>query len=260
MFNFKEEKIKIKEKEKPQYDINNTIVIWLDTETTGLDAYRCDMITACFLIEENGEISDTLTMQVQPFAWENISKEAEKVHGITSTMMIDFKKPEKSFIEDLLPFLRENYNGKQFILAGQNIAFDRKHLNAYWGKCKSKLSGITYYGIDMLYKLSSVDLWFNVHMIDCMYLGRFCQKKGLTNFINKATGKKSVKLEVMCDELNIEYDSHDAIDDIIATKIVAHRLWNRIKNNKEALLEFEEQYPLMHDVFASGLIKEMDET
>ena len=246
--------------ENKKWVLKDSLIFWLDTETTGLDPYWNDMITACFLVEKDGEVRDSFEMAIQPFLWEKITEGAEKVHGITRIDLKDFNMPERVFKDEFIPFLKNHYRGKQFILAGHNVMFDRRHLNFYWGKCKSRLEAIPFYSPAMLQELSSLDAWFNENMIDTMLMAKFCQKRSLTNFINRKTNKPSVKLEVICQDFGIEYDSHDATDDIIATKIVAHRLWNRIETDEKALLAFQKQYPFMYNMFKDGYIKPLEET
>jgi DNA polymerase III epsilon subunit-like protein len=240
-----------------KYMLKDTPIMWLDVETTGIDAYWCDLITACFLVEKAGEIIDTFEMKVQPFLWDKITKGAEAIHGITVLQLQGFDEPTQIFKEKLLPFLQTHFKGKQFILAGHNVAFDRRHLSSYWGKCKSKLEGIGYYSFEMLENLSSLNAWFNINMVDTMLMAKFTQKHKLTNFINPDTNRPSVKLEIICKDFGIEYNSHDATDDIIATKIVGHRLWKRIKNNPIVLIKFQKQYPFMYNMFNENYIKEL---
>lgn len=249
--------LNLKIHENKKWVLKDSLIFWLDTETTGLDPYWNDMITACFLVEKDGEIRDSLEMKVKPFLWDTITKSAEEVHGITEIDLLQHDEPEVAFKNEFIPFLKTHYRGKDFILAGHNVMFDRRHLDSYWGKCKGKIEKLSFYSPEMLHALSSLDAWYSENMIDTMLMAKFTQKHKLTNFINPNTNRKSVKLEVICNDFGIEYDSHDATDDIIATKIVAHRLWNRIKKSKEMLLAFQKQYPFMYNMFNGEFIKEL---
>ena len=238
--------------------LNNVTTLWVDTETSGLNPYWNDMITACFIAERNGEIIDTCELKTQPFSWESISKKAMEVHGISSLELSKFNKPEDVFLNEFLPFFKRNYNKKKYILAGHNVKFDRDFINSYWGKCKGSIEKITYFNLPTLDKLSSLDAWVSENMIDTMIMAKFCQSRNITNFIDKERNRKSVKLTVICESLGIEYDAHDAVDDIISTKIVAHRLWNLIKRNEDHLIMFQRLHPFMYNMFNGNHIKEFD--
>lgn len=97
---------------------------WVDTETTGLDAARHFAFQISYLIEENGVILHSRTLETRPDDYENyeFSKRAEEIHGYPQDKITAFQ-PEREAIAALLGDL-EQYGKDRLTITGYNINFD----------------------------------------------------------------------------------------------------------------------------------------
>jgi DNA polymerase III epsilon subunit-like protein len=234
---------------------NKYRILWFDTETSGFDTFRNDVLTGFFFVEECGKVIDFLDMRVQPYNWNGLTKSAEEIHGLTSVDIAKFEKPNIFFKNKFIPFLKENFNGNKFICAGHNIKFDIGFINSYWAKSKAYNSGINFITSEEINNFSNLNKWINDETLDTMTMAKFCQKNNLTEF-KLDGGKRSVKLEVICKSLGIKYDSHDSKDDVIATKQVADSLYKIISNNKFKLELFKTEHPFLYELFSDKHVME----
>ena len=85
-------------------------VIYFDTETTGLDPVKNDIIQLACIIEIDNQVVDEFEFKIKPFDFQNISQEALDVHGYTLEMLREFPGPD-IILTSLLPNYQNTLTG-----------------------------------------------------------------------------------------------------------------------------------------------------
>lgn len=187
----------------------NKKVFWFDVETTGLDAKRQDIIQLAYLIEIDKEIKEEGSLRLQPFNYATIDKMALEVSKTTIEDLKTYQSPPRAYqlIVSHLDKYVDKYNKQdKFAPAGYNIGFDTRFLKEFFLKNNNK-----YYGA-----------YFNYHLLDVFSLLFILEYKGLLKLEN-------YKLETVAKYFDINYHSHNALDDIKTTRIVFQKLLQYIK-------------------------------
>lgn len=112
------------------YDMDKK-VLYLDTETTGLNPDKNDIIQISGLIEINGKVKKEFDFTCRPINPNNIEDEALLIQGRTKKEIMKFADPEEVFYKliEIFDDFIDKYNTKdKFILAGQNVRFDYNFL------------------------------------------------------------------------------------------------------------------------------------
>jgi DNA polymerase-3 subunit epsilon len=188
-------------------------ILWLDTETTGLNSKENDILTLAGIVEINEEIKEEFYLEMQPFNYENISKEALEVNGLTLEQIKKFQKPQEAYKKLTRIFSKyiNKYNrNDKFIISGHNIKFDFDFLVEFFLKNNDK-----YLGSWIEYQYSSC--------IDTLPLIQLLRWKKVIEVENcrLVTASKAfdVKLE----------DAHNALADIQATRELFYKIMKRIE-------------------------------
>lgn len=112
--------------------------LFFDLETTGLDPWRHDIITACFILtDENYKTIDILETKTQPDASTWWDKEAEKIHGISYQETQKWESRARTCV-NIIKFLDQNgvtpNNTTTIIQANPNRWFNEAELrwNVAW--------------------------------------------------------------------------------------------------------------------------------
>lgn len=135
-------------------------VLWLDTETTGLDPVKQDVIQMAGIIEIDGRVDSQFEFTCQPHSWDNIQQRALDVHGMSVEDLKTFAPPYevKQQLEGLFSrYINKFDKNDKFILAGYNVDFDARFMKNWWAKCGDKFWGsyVEYKSFDVypLFKL-----------------------------------------------------------------------------------------------------------
>lgn len=179
-------------------------IIYLDTETTGLDCKLNDIIQLSGMIEIDGEIKEEFDYKIRPREGSEISEEALEIHGMNREMLMSFPDQRVIYLNfcDLLSKYCNKFDkSDKFHLAGYNVRFDLDFLKSFFEK-----QGDSYFGS-----------WFNYKCIDPMPLLHFMEYAGYVSLDN-------YKLENVCFHYGIEIKAHDAMSDIKATKELIEKL------------------------------------
>ena len=173
-------------------------ILYLDTETTGLDPIKNDVIQIGAIVEINGVVKEEINLRCQPFDYSTIQQQALDTNKITIEQLKTFPTPQSAY-KLLIKILNKHINKfdkeDKFIPVGQNINFDLGFMRQFFLKNNDK-----YFG-------SYVDR----HYIDLMAIAGFFT---LTGHINPP----NLKLGTIAQILGIEFDAHDAFEDIVATR------------------------------------------
>lgn len=185
-------------------------IIYYDTETSGLDPIQNDILTLAGIIEIDGEVKEEFYLEMQPFNYENISKEALEVNGLTLEQIKTFQTPQEAHKKLLSIFSKyiNKYNKLDKLTAiGHNIGFDIRFLDSLFRKCGDK-----YFGS-----------WIDYHYIDTMAILNLLKFK-------KAIQIENVKLVTAAKHFGVELtEAHNAMADIKATRELFQKLVERIE-------------------------------
>ncbi len=172
--------------------------LYFDTETTGLDPVKNDIIQIAGMIEIDGQIKEAFNFKCQPFSYENISIQALETHKMTIEQIKGFEAPSEAYKR--LTALFDKYVSKfdrsdKFIVAGYNVDFDIRFLEQFFKKN----------GDDYLFS----------------YLGQKKDPLGVINYMKSMNiiDTPNAKLTTMCEYFGVKIENaHDAMGDIEATK------------------------------------------
>jgi DNA polymerase III epsilon subunit-like protein len=159
---------------------------FIDTETTGFDSLRNQVITlACYVTDEDYQILGEYYGEFRPEGSPDIiwSREAEKVHGISYDEALKFPTILES-IESYLGFIRP-FSPLTFV--AHNLAFDRRMLRG------------TFSRYDRHFELQQCFRDYDDTV-------KLVKNSGLVS-------SKSKSLGLICKELGIAHDHHDARSD-----------------------------------------------
>jgi DNA polymerase-3 subunit epsilon len=173
-------------------------ILYFDTETTGTDAVRNDIVQLSGMIEVDGKIVEEFNLRCQPFSFENVQREALEVTGLTLTDLMSYPKPDEMYEQfvDLLQLHVNQYDkNDKFYPAGYNVRFDLEFINQFFKKNKDN-----YWG--------SYCNWKAIDGLPMMHFLEACGHIDLPNY----------KLGTVCEHFGIQIDAHDALSDIRATK------------------------------------------
>lgn len=182
-------------------------VLYLDTETTGLDPVVHDVIQIAGAIEIDGEPVDEFCLFAQPMNWENISQEALDLRGLNVDDLKAYPTAGQAYRE-LVRIWSKHINkydrADKFAVAGQNVRFALDFMASFFRK-----QGDKYFGS-----------WISWQPIDLMYLASILRYSGKLPVEN-------LKLGTVAQALGIEFQAHDALEDIRTTRTVLRELIGR---------------------------------
>jgi DNA-directed DNA polymerase III PolC len=181
--------------------------LWIDCETTGLDAQKNDIVQIACIPIINGVRHDSFNEFCQPLNYAAVDAEAVAVHGITVERMRTFQ-PQEQMIRKFESFLRKH--NTKFVIAGFNVGFDKHFLSATFAKL----------GVASLYRE-----FFEGEIHDTMLRAKLA--KGLS---------KNPKLSKLAEEYGIEINAHEALSDIDAT-IAVDKVISGMLGDEDIILE-----------------------
>ena len=173
-------------------------ILWLDTECTGVDAFRNDIIQIGYLIEVDGQMMEESEILMKPGPDSVISPEALMKNKFSEKDFESFQSQSEGIykFETALQRHIDRFDSRdKFVLAGYNVGFDDKFLRAAFKKNKND-----YYGAYIMWAKLDVQ----------SFLARY--------LIETDTSLPNQKLETVCHHFDIEFDAHDALEDIKATR------------------------------------------
>ncbi|MDD4972580.1 MAG: 3'-5' exonuclease [Paludibacter sp.] len=204
-------------------------ILWLDTETTGLDAQKHGIIQLAVLMDIDGKVEGELLLDVQPFDSDvlninNVEFEYEDIAFIDKIKPEDIVEPSNIKIIDIVKnhkapksaymsiisflgnhILKFDKTDKAY-LGGYNVNFDRNFISEFFKKNNDNYLGsyLSWRCLDPLYRLWEMD-----------YKGYIA----LENY----------KLETVCNHFGIPISAHNAMSDIKATM----DLWYRLESGND---------------------------
>lgn len=192
-------------------------LLFLDTETTGLEVGKHGVIQISGVIEIDGEVKETFDIRCRPFPGQMVSQQALKVQDLTHERIITFQTPEEAY-KKLLPIFDkyiDRYNKEdKFFLVGQNTKFDYDMLTEWFKRN----------GNNFLYA------YIFYYLIDIVQISALFKMAGIIN-------PENMKLKTLAKCFGIEFKAHDALEDIQATREMFHWYVKTIKLSVPILQE-----------------------
>lgn len=184
-------------------------VLWLDTETTGIDPKINSVIQIAGLIEIDGEIVNEFNLNCRPADDDPISHEALIVNQHTEAEIRTFPTMRETYAAIIAIFAKhiDKYDkGDKFIVAGQKVDFDIQFLEGLFLR-----NGDKYMGSYLDYR----------RRIDLMDITKFLKAVGLIDV-------PDVKLETIAKYFSVPIEAHDALSDIRATRACMNAIVERL--------------------------------
>lgn len=181
-------------------------VLWVDTETTGLSAYKNGVIQISGIVELDGFIVDEFDITTNVFPGDAIEQKALDVNRRTKEEIFDFQPAQtayKQFSTLLSKYVNKFDKNDKFLLAGYNVGFDADMLLNWFRKAGDKYF-YSYFLGGKLDVLSIAMMYCHLHHVN------------LPNH----------KLETVATHFGISADFHDAMDDIRATRDLYYKITN----------------------------------
>jgi len=194
-------------------------ILFLDTETTGLDATKHGIIQLAMLMDIDGEFVDEISLDIQPFQTDLMSiqnddnifwadniiwKDEATPTGITFGDIAEFMHPYEA-MGNIISFLDKHIakfdKSDKCWIGGYNTRFDLDFLSAFCQKAKFDYLGS----------------YLNWRQLDALHL--------MWQIDFKATlALSSFKLEEVCKAYCIDLKAHNAMSDIKATRELWYKL------------------------------------
>lgn len=176
-------------------------VIWIDTETTGLNSQIHGVREVGFIIEIDGVEVEKGFLEINTMTYENeryISKYVRKEMGVDEELLTSY--PSSSYqqitFENILHKYVNTNEKSKFQMAGFNIEFDYDFIKKWF---------------DDTPKSTDFNVYFGYQKLDVLELVRHLRYLNIFKTQNN-------KLETLCKHFDIEIDAHQALSDIEATK------------------------------------------
>ena len=186
--------------EREEFEMK-TKLLFLDTETTGLDPNKHGVIQVA-MIADHG----MLDLQVNPGKKVEYDKEALKINGIKKKKIKKFPASTPQF-NKMLDFLGEGVNKydkkDKYVAVGYNVKFDVEMLHGW-----ARREGYEYLG-------SFID-W---RVIDVLVLARLAHYLG-----QMPSEPEDFKLGTICQVYDMPVPDHDAMTDVMATRILFEKI------------------------------------
>lgn len=182
-------------------------ILYIDVETTGLDAVKQDVIDIAILVEKDGTIVHKEKLSCRPHHPENAHPKALEINGRTMEQIMGFPDP----IDTLYRFkeiLINHKTNEKFIFAGFNTSFDARFIKSWMEKCGDNSFG-EYFELDEYGKPTQ--------LYDCLLIfKKFSKERGVQILNNK--------LLTIAEFFEIEHDAHEAMSDILVTHKITKML------------------------------------
>lgn len=209
-------------------------VFWFDVETSGTDAKKHGIISLAYIVEINGGEVEHGELFANPAVdGKEIDEAALTINGFSRSDLEDFGAPQSMYaaLYSVLTSYVDKYDkADKFIAAGYNVEFDIAFLRELWLRC-----GDTYFGS-----------LFAFGAIDPSKIVRFLQYYRLAPYTTSGTLREIAKLYGIDPG-----ESHDAVDDIRATK----RIVDAIRRSIAPSSSFEASGELERFAAEGGIVR-----
>jgi DNA polymerase III subunit epsilon len=202
------------------FDMNK--VLWLDTETTGLNPKKHGLREIGYIMIIDGQVVEKDVLYINPRTYKKgieIDIRALELSNITIDDFYYYADSNCVF-DDFRVILDKYSKGEKFILAGFNVKFDNDFLREWFYDNNA--------GVDF-------KDYFHYKVIDVFPLVITLKHLGFIDTVDD-------KLKTVCEHFNIKIDAHNALSDIEATKNLYELIADRFINDKEVFKQKEFEY------------------
>lgn len=180
------------------------IIVFCDTETTGLDPINSGPFELAFLVYKGGTLLEERVFHLNPLNDEVIiHQDALNVNGATEDLIRSYP-PAKEVVPDIADFFKKYAPPEKCVFAGYNCGFDYGHLGGLFFRCGFQIGD-----------------YFSGEMIDVLERVKLAREQGFLVLDKKYNNK----LETLTKILGITYDAHTALADIKATRQLYEALY-----------------------------------
>ena len=119
-------------------------LLYVDVETTGVDAQRNGIVQIAWIIEIDGEVATEASFVVNPPAWAEIEPDAIAVHGISENEFrrgLTYREVHDRLESDMARYVDRYERTDKFRLSGYNVRFDFDFLRRLWEDCGDRYLG-----------------------------------------------------------------------------------------------------------------------
>lgn len=183
-------------------------VLYIDTETTGLDPVKNGILQISGIIEIDGQVKEEFDIKMQPMTGDVVEEKALAVTGTTLEMIHGYQSGTEGYNAIIKMFDRyiEKYDKMdKFQVVGYNVRYDMDMLKAWFTKNGNSFMG-SYMG------------WQPFDVMAVCHMLKYMGKLSLPDY----------KLSTLCAHFGIAIQAHDALSDIRATKMLAETLLSKI--------------------------------
>lgn len=211
-----------------------TKVLWFDTETTGVDPVKNDIIQIAGIVEIDGQEAERFEFKCLPRPGSIIEESALKVNNRTMEEIQNWPDPTEVYRKLLSIFSRyvDKYDKRdKMIPAGHVVSFDVQMLAAFFKKSGDQ------------YGIGSYMIW---QPLDTMYIGVLSKRLGIIDPIN-------LKLSELCSLFNVKNEqAHDAFGDIVASR---NLYYSMIESIKKHLMSTQELFHIDTGIKDGGAVE-----
>lgn len=179
-------------------------LLYLDTETGGLDAKVNPILQVSGIVEIDGVVQQEFDLRLRPHPSDVIDQKAIQANHLESERLYDLDRLEpidayKKLKSIFLTYINKYDKKDKFYLMGQNVGFDYGFLLELWNR-----QGDNYLGSFIHY-----------HKIDLIALTAALRIAGK---MPMAPILPSMKLEALCSYFKMPEQAHEAMSDIRQTR------------------------------------------
>jgi DNA polymerase-3 subunit epsilon len=188
-------------------------LLFLDTETTGLDPVKHGIIQIAGIVEIDGEVEREFNIECQPLPSDVIDAQALAINKVEITRLgqrMAHGLAFTSFTGMMNKYVDRYAKNDKFYMVGQNAKFDYDFMQNWFTKC-----GDPFFHAYVRY-----------HLIDLIPIATLFKLAGLLDVPN-------FQLGTVCKALNVPLDAHDAMNDIRATRACFKKFIQMAQGNQD---------------------------
>ena len=197
-------------------------ILWLDTETTGLNPKKHGLREIGYIMVIDGQVVEKDVLYIDPRTYKKEIEIDNKALELSNITIDDFEDygDSRCHFDYFREILDKYFKDGKFILAGFNVKFDNDFLREWFYDNNA--------GVDF-------KDYFHYKVIDVFPLVITLKHLGFIDTVDD-------KLKTVCGHFNIPIDAHNALSDIEATKNLYELISDRFINDKEVFKQKEFEY------------------
>lgn len=184
-------------------------LLFLDTETTGVDAKRNGVVQISGIIDINGQVVEEFDFHCRPFEYKIMDFKALEVIKKSKEEVLALPDPREAY-QKIISVWQKHINrydkNDKFYMVGQNTKFDYDMITQWFID-----NGNPYFYAYVAY-----------HLIDIITITALFNLAGILS-------TKNMKLETVAAAFGIPLDAHNSLHDIRATRQIFYKFIEHVK-------------------------------